>query len=416
MTTVEITPASTVCFFDLRSRSDGEDVIVGRPDTGDFVQLPAIGWTIIEQLMTGASLGKVENTLAAQGMEVDAVDFVGSLDELGFVRSVDGIESPTAAPPRRASLAWIRPVHVRWLFHPLSYLAYALILTAAVLSLVRDPSVRPNYRDIFFSSSTSVVLLGTTALFFVIVALHETAHLVSARAADVPARISLGTRLYSLVAQTDVSGMWAASRRERMRTYLAGMATDLILASALVVGRASVLTGWANQVAAAAVVLVLVGIAGQFQLFMRTDVYFVVAELCYARNLFGDAIVLVLQTLNRWIGKGPGDALGGLSEREHRVVRRYAWVMVVGTVGALLVFAVYLLPALVVLLVTAAERCVSGIAEGDWLRALDGAATVLVEGGTQVLVVCLLVRSRNRFGHRIGSRMSTGSAQAGAEA
>ncbi len=47
------------------------------------------------------------------------------------------------------------------------------------------------------------------AIGWVLIALHELGHLATARAAGAPARISLGTRLQFLVAQTDVSGVWA---------------------------------------------------------------------------------------------------------------------------------------------------------------------------------------------------------------
>ena len=115
-------------------------------------------------------------------------------------------------------------------------------------------------------------LVGSTALFRVIVALHEFAHLASARASGVPARISFSTRLHWLAAQTDVSGMWAASPGERLRPYLAGMSMDLVFGSALVLERAvRVAGGTLDRVIAAEIVFILIGIAAQFQLFTRTE-------------------------------------------------------------------------------------------------------------------------------------------------
>jgi hypothetical protein len=212
----------------------------------------------------------------------------------------------------------------------------------------------------------------------------------------VPARISFGTRLYSLVAQTDVSGIWAISREERLRTYLAGIGLDLVLGSALILVRmARDAHDRADHVIAAAIVLILVGIAGQFQLFMRTDMYFVAADLLRARNLFEDATVQLIYTLRSAVGKAAGTyPLARLPRHEQRAVRSYAVVMVLGTLAALAVFAVYLLPALVILLIHGADRLASGISAGSIPRAVDGAVTLAVEGGTQLIVIVLILRSR----------------------
>ena len=53
----------TVEFFDLAARQDGEEVIVGRTDTGDFVALPALGWHIIESLRDGATMGTLQRDI-----------------------------------------------------------------------------------------------------------------------------------------------------------------------------------------------------------------------------------------------------------------------------------------------------------------------------------------------------------------
>ena len=407
----ELGPNSLIAFFDLSMRPDGEDVIVGRVETGDFVALPAVGADVITQLRDGRSVIEVERRFAEQDVELDVADFVNQLVELGFVRSVDGAPNALAPTVRNPSLARLQAHHVRWLFTRLAYALYLGIGIGAVVALAMTSRVRPHYDDMFFSASTSVVLAGSTLLFLVIVAFHETAHLVAARASGVPARISLGTRLYSLVVQTDVSGVWSASRRERLRTYLAGMGLDLVLASLLILLRSvRAVDDTFDRILAAAVVLIIVGIAGQFQLYMRTDMYFVVADLLHARNLFEDATVYLvgrLRSLFRSRKEGDyEDPLSPLSPRERRVVRFYAWFMILGTACALAVFAVYLLPALIVLFIHAIHHLVTGIGDRDVGWALDGGATLLIEGGTQLLVVFLIARSRTRWLRNLRSRLS----------
>lgn len=380
--TRELGPDSRVEFFVLRTRAEADGtVVVGRADTGDFVALPALGALIIRELDSGAHIAEVEEHLSAQGTEIDVAGFVRQLGEFGFVRAVDGVASPDVPAVRPATLSWLHACHVRWMFTMPAYTGYLLVVAAAVAALILQPRVRPRYGDIFFSGSTSLVLAGSAALFLVIVTFHEFAHLASARASDVPARISLGTRLYWLAVQTDVSGMWAVSPRERMRTYLAGMGMDLVFGSALILERAvRVFGGAADRVIATAVVLILIGVAGQFELFVRTDMYFVAAHLLRARNLFEDATLQCVHVLRSLIGKAPrAHPLADLPDHERRVVRGYSLVMVVGTVAALSVFAEYLFPAIIVLLARGVHRLIEGISHGNVSLALDGGATVVVE-------------------------------------
>lgn len=405
----ELSHDSQITFFELRTRTEEDgNVVVGRADTGVFVLLPEVGARIIRELDDGTRLGEAEESLSASGLAVDVVGFVHQLSECGFVRAVNGVPVPDAPSGQRTTLPRLQDRHVGWMFSTPAYTAYSLVVAVAVAVLILQPRVRPRYADFFFSGSTSVVVAGSTALFFAIAALHEFAHLVSARAAGVPARISFGTRLYSLVAQTDVSGMWAATRADRMRTYLAGMGMDLLLGSVLVLARAlSGADNRANHVMAAAVVLILVGIAGQFQLFLRTDLYFIVADLLKARNLFEDATVQFVHTARSWTRRGSrAHPLAGLARRERRVVNGYCVGMVSGTLISLTVFAAYLLPALVLLLVRAVHLVSGGIASGHALMALDGATTLLIEGGTELLVAILALRSLAPWLRRLRGRLS----------
>lgn len=400
------TPETCVEFFELVKREDGDEVVVGRPDTGDFVALPRVGWEVIDALRGGRTIEALSREFDEAGVALDVADVVDQLADLGFVRAVGGVPNRSAPTVRRPSLPWLEQRHVKWLVHPLAGVVWLVVVLAGGLTLVTTPRVRPSFRDLLFSESTSVVLVGTTLMFLLVVALHEMAHLVSARASGVPGRISLGTRLYSLVAQTDVSGLWASSKAERIRTYVAGMAFDALFIGVLLLLRAHVFTGRADSIAAALIVLLGVGIAGQFQLFMRTDVYFLAAELLGARNLFEDATVLTLHHLRKILGRASTqDPLHSLPPGERRAVRWYAVVMVLGAVLALSAFAFFILPALVLVLVRGAERLAAGVSQGHLGLALDGGLTILIEGGTQLLVLVLLVRSRRAWASSLRERM-----------
>jgi len=164
--------------------------------------------------------------------------------------------------PVRPSLPWLRPAHVRWLLsRPVQY-AVATVIVAATVAVAFTDRPLPGYRSVLWSRHGSLVLLGQFLTGWTLLLIHEMAHLTTARAAGVPGRIQLGTRLQFLVAQTDVSGIWAAPRRHRITVYAAGMACDaMIAATAFLISPATGPDGIAHQVTA-----VVVEVAPPFEL------------------------------------------------------------------------------------------------------------------------------------------------------
>ena len=395
-------PDSVVTLHDLVSQSEGDEYVVGRIETGEFVVLPEIGVRAIELLRSGYAVGNAEAALGAEiGDAPDLVEFTDELSAVGFVAAVDGVPVP-GGNEFVATWPWLGQQHVQWVFSGPAKLAYSgLVLLAAVL-LVKHPEFVPRYRDFFWTSSTSVVIVVNTAIFLVAIGLHEGAHLVAARSLGIPAQITLGTRLYNLVAQTNVSGLWSVPRRCRYRAYVAGMLWDLGLASVCIV--ALVLAPVPATVAgvlSALVLMIAVGTLLQLQLFMRTDVYFIAADVLRARNLFEDATVYLaawarrtLALLRLWPADVGGDPLVQLDARERRVVKGYAWFMIAGTLVAVCVFAIFVLPVIVVLLARATNSIIRGVADGDIGMVVDGGVTWLIEGGFQVVFLVVFFRTR----------------------
>ena len=395
---------SYVALHELVVRREDEQVIAGRVATETFVALPEIGGHALEVFAAERSVADAEAVLAARtGAPVDLVEFVESLVELGFVRSVDG-RPVGAEEPRSASLPWLRPRHCAWLFGLPATIAFMALVVAAIATVVVGPSrLVPHSSDFFWSSHLSLVIAGNTGMVLAALALHELAHLAAARSLGVNARFTLGTRLQNLVAQTDVTGLWALPRRRRYRAYLAGMASDLALLSGAVLALGHLtLPDTVRAVLSALVLLLMLALARQFQLFMRTDVYFVLADLLGAKNLMEDAAAYVGSQARRLTGllRSPhrlapvADVLRSLPQRERRNVRIYAPVMVVGCTVSLTVALVYGLPIILGFYARGIDAVVTGAARGDVARALDGAVGVGVPGTLQALFVVVLVRGR----------------------
>lgn len=339
----------------------GVEWIVGRMETGQFVAIPPVGRRVIELLDTGLSVAAAGARVRAENdheQELDIAEFVECLLELGFVAELDGHPVTEPAPPR-PTWPWLHPKHVRWMLHPLTALtAAAIVLTAAVVASSR-PQLWPARADLLWNNNRgALAILGNATVGWIIVALHELGHLCTARAAGAPARITLGTRLQFLVAQTDVSGVRAAPRRIRLTVYLAGMVINLLIASAATLARTLVPAhGIIDQTAAAACTISLLGLCAEFLLFMRTDIYFVMQDLAGAVNLYAES-TNYLRYLTHHFTHGLGRYLGrpntapqsvdpsrSLTPRQRRHVLTYAPVLLLGTVACLVLAAFVTIPA-----------------------------------------------------------------------
>ncbi|MCX4479117.1 hypothetical protein OOK44_22135 [Streptomyces cellulosae] len=380
-------PDARVALHELSVRRDRDEWIVGRMATRTFVALPPAGARAVRLLGEGLSVARTQERLRADtGEEFDIADFVTDLAALGFVARIDGRPLPDPAPPR-ASLPWLRPRHVRFALHPVLPVAVAVLLTAALVTMLLRPGLLPGYRDLLWSPHGSVVLLSGAAAGWTLLLAHELAHLVTARAAGVPGRMRLGTRLQFLVMQTDISGIELAPRRHRLTAYLSGIALNLSVASALVpVLAATDPASTAHRLSAAALLLALMPLPFQLMVFTRTDVYFVLQDLTGCRDLYGDGLAYARYRCRRLLRsrahKGEDDPSARLPRHERRAVRVYSVVLVVGTAVCLAFMAAVTLPLDIALL----ARAVRGLAPGNTPAGYADSAAVLVTlGGVNVL-------------------------------
>ena len=382
-----VTGESRVRLRDLCERRDGDGWVIGRVATGDFIAVPEVAHRVITLLDQGNAVGEVAARLREQtGTSFAVAEFVATLDELGFLAMVDDRIREDAARSR-PSLPWLRPRHVHWLLHPFAVAVVAGFAVAAVVMLALHPGLIPGYHVLVWSRRAGLVLAVNAAIAWLIILVHESAHLATARAAGAPARITLSTRLQFLAAQTDVSGVWAAPRRTRMTVYLAGMSADVCTAGIclLILGLASP-HGLVRQLLAAAVALTLIGLTIQFMVFMRTDVYFVLQDLTGCANLYADGSAY-LRYLGRratrharHAARPDPDPSTSYPPAQRRAVRVYSLVLLAGTTICLAVGCAVSVPALIALI----ARAVSEIG-GTLVATLDGCAVLAVLLAWQVL-------------------------------
>ncbi|TDE35363.1 hypothetical protein E1295_36130 [Nonomuraea mesophila] len=333
----------TVTFHRLGVRHDGDEWIVGRVDSGDFVAVPEEGLLAIRLLQQGMDVEQARvHLLEETGTDLDVADFVAALSEAGLVAEVEGHPIPGPAW-QRPTFPWLQPRHVRWTLHPALHLALLGPIGTGIACLVLRPAIFPGWEAVLWTDHGAAVLLTWAVVAWLTTGLHELAHLLTARAASVPARMSLGTRLQFLVAQTDVSGIWVAPTRIRVTVYLAGTAVDLTISGMALTW---VFAIGPNPIVSWVILIQTLRLANQFLVFMRTDLYFLLQDVTGCRNLYGSGAAYVVGLL-----RGRRNTLASLPPRERLSVRLYAVLQSVGTLACLSFAVLVTLPLVVTLIV-----------------------------------------------------------------
>jgi hypothetical protein len=380
---VTVDATSRVRFRQLQMRPGEDGWVIGLQERGEFIAAPEEARRVITLLCEGLTVGEATGRLEREtGVEFDVAGLVAQLDEIGFVAAVDDAARDLPAV-QRPSLRWLKPSHVRFLLHPLAPAAAMVVPLFVLFMLAAHPGLVPDYRDLAWSRHAGMAIIVNAAIGWLIIGAHELGHLVTARAAGAPARLTVSTRLQFLTAQTDVSGVWGAPRRIRMTVYLAGMWVDLATAgTCLLVVAAAEPHGMARHLLMVALCESLLMLPIQFMVFMRTDIYFVLQDLTGSSNLYSDGLAYVkylAAALTRPSSAPLADPTSGHPARRARLTRVYGVVLVAGSAACVAVELVVSFPALIMIITRAVDELTAGAFE-----LLDGVAALAVIAAVQL--------------------------------
>jgi hypothetical protein len=309
---------------------EGDEVMIGRPDTGSYGVFPAAGAELLQRLHDGTTLGAGARWWHEQtGERLDVDDFLETIESLGFV--VPEGQQPDA------------PVEVRWrrlgelLFSPAAWLIYGVVIVAALIAMVRDPSLRPSYRNFFFTEHIALIPIALAAGQFPMIFLHEGYHALAARRRGLPSTLGIGRRFYYLVAETRLDSLYSVPRRQRYLPFFAGALIDAVGVGVFVLAAAAGQhLGWPRWVTGLLLAFVLSGllrIAWQAMFYLETDVYFAINTASGCTDLHGAAAYRLRGWLAR-LRRRDLDPVWGTAEdwaeQDHTAARWYAPLMVAG--------------------------------------------------------------------------------------
>jgi hypothetical protein len=384
--------ATRLEFHPLTFVEERDGIMVGRSDTESYAVLPTDGAALLHRLHDGMPLLDAADWYRVTfGESIDMADFVAALHDLGFVKVV-GDEPAESSRVRFQALG-------RAVFSPMAWLCYAGLVGGCFLAVAAHPQLRPQVQNVFFSPSLIVVQVLLVLVQLPAILWHEWFHVLAARRLGLPSRLGVNRRLYFVVFETHLNGLLGVPRKQRYLPFLAGMLADVFLFCGLTLGAAADLDGglsWVGRFALAIAYTVLLRLAWQFYVFLRTDLYYVFTTALGCTNLH-EATSSYLRDRFGWLPgvKRPTEDAVTWSPRDRQVAPWFA-LLTVGGVGFLLSTVLF---AIIPVTLEFAARLGSALAHGatEGARFWDSAVFLLIV--VVQLVVLPLLAGRSRKSH-----------------
>ncbi|WP_339172341.1 PqqD family protein [Solibacillus sp. FSL R5-0691] len=340
---------SEITLYPLSIRKDKKHYIVEEPISGDFFELPEIGVDAIKRLEQGEELATIEQALknSYPDEEVDIVDFVEQLLDLGLVQEVDGVhvkKELSKSSSRSGGFLWIPQSVGRLFFNEMMSKVYLLLLIANIIILILNPELFPHYKDIFLFDSMVLNILVYLSISLVLILIHEFGHILAIRSHNLPAKLSIGNRLIFIVFETDLTQAWKLDPKKRNTLYLAGISFEQVIL--FISFGIMFLFPDASIIGILGIIVLDIFIKFIYQccFYMKTDVYYVVENLTGCYNLMESGKIY----LNSLVKKHRKDEKNykEIFQNEWNLIRLYSVFYIVGVVLTLVLAVMYIVPQL----------------------------------------------------------------------
>jgi len=335
---IGISDSDVVKLVPVTFREDRGNYLIGCSEYRNCCSTSALGMRAIQLLRTGLTIGAVRERLRDEtgAAEVTFVPLLEHLIALGAVVSIGS--RPVPVPRRRFEIALpgLTRESAGWFFSPAMLFACALLLFGAALICMMRGWPFPGPAALLLTAKLSLIILVSFGIAMANVIRHEFAHGVAAAYLGITPRFRIGYRLFFPVIETDMTGLWMTEKRGRLFALWAGIASDVFFIALLVVCAAFLQVLRPSGFTALRILSVAFFTTGaqilwEFNIWFRTDIYYLIAAALNCRNLHGDAKEY-LKALVR-----------GRKPRRYFPpgVKTYAWCLVLGYPVASLSFAAY---------------------------------------------------------------------------
>jgi len=326
--------------------------LVGNADIGDFYQIPESGVTILNMLRSGNTVAAVKSALAATSPDLLDVDgFLSQMSDIGLIyleQEKARFDQDLRAKSQKARRVF--SVDARFanaIFSLPVLVCYLAIVGYALLSMIYNPSLRINWSAFYTETNRTPLLLLILLLYFINVVMHELGHMLAAARHGIKSQYGISNRLWYVVAESDLTGTMSLPKAQRYLPLFAGILVDLLNISLLTILLSSLLQSGADpfviKITQVLVLQIFLSIGWQFNIFMKTDIYYVLCIYLSYPDLDQDARVYLNDLAARLSFGRFGSRSTSIKYKNVGVLRLFCVIWLFGRIFSLLVlFGVFL--------------------------------------------------------------------------
>src|SRR6202046_1190336 len=335
----------------LSIQKDGEQYLVGNADTGDFYQFPESAVTLLNMLKSGSTPKEIQTHSVKYGLEdIDVPDFIEQLLSIQFVYLSENSHEfwqKIRDEGNRGRIFNIDRRLASLMLSPLTFVAYLSLVGYALYDAIICPQLRINWHAFYTDNYRAALLLLVVILSLGGVVVHELGHRIAAAKYGVKSKYGIGTRLWTIVAETDLTGIMSLPKKSRYFPLMAGMMVDIFVIAALTLliqvllhyGRG----GFAIQVVQALVLQTIASMVWQFNIFVKTDIYYVICTYFGQPDLDREAKTYLRNWLYRLSLGTFGTRASNQQSKHTGMLRIFSAIWLLGRVFSFgMLFGVYL--------------------------------------------------------------------------
>ncbi|EDL62875.1 hypothetical protein [Bacillus sp. SG-1] len=360
----------SIIFTKLSIQKDAEEYIIGSVINNVFIRVPEEAVILINYLDGNKNLKEITELLKQEHqLDVDVNGFVQDLLELDLIYSIDGKRMHNISHDK-AQKKWLTNISKVIFNHYTNSIFLLLFLSCLGIFIVR-PDLIPTYEDIFVYETVGVSLIIITATTWGLTFFHELGHYLATIKLGIPVKFNLSLRLYWLVVEADVSGLWSVPQKARYTPYLAGIAFDgLLLFLSLIIQ--IVFPSFFPGFFAMASLLLILTFGFHSLIFLRTDIYYVLMNYLNIPSIHDHAV----EYIKSFMKSSSPSTIKMLSVKEQKYVKGYSTIYLIGSSIAIFLLVFYTIPGSLLLLKNTIDQLSSF--QSSTFYFIDGAITLLI--------------------------------------
>ncbi|MGG1676263.1 hypothetical protein ACIFOT_11020 [Neobacillus sp. NRS-1170] len=346
---MSLTLESFLSLVPLEIRKDKKHYIVEDKISGEFYEMPEVCIDAINLINQGEQLSAIEGLLKDKypSEEIDLMDFAKQLLELELINEIDGIKVEVIEKNKESlGFLWISPLLGKFFFNKISLLIYSALFVSNIYLFISHPNLFPDYKDLFIFDYMMFNIPAWMIITFILVLTHEFGHVLAMRAQNLPTKLEVGHRLFLVVLETDMSGVWKLSSKERNVLYVAGLCFDTVVLSLALICQLNFASGSGIFLSIMNVVVLDTFIRMVYQccVYMKTDLYYVFENVSGCYNLMENA----QRNIRKWLPFQKSYLRDDvIFESERKTVYTYSIIYFIGVILTVSLYFTFYIPQLI---------------------------------------------------------------------